>query len=480
MKCLLFGLLSALSACLVAQAPWQDHGALRVSDDGHYLVHADGTGFFWLGCTAWRLPLLDRGAIDRYLDDRVARGFNVIQFVANTMGEANFAGEYPFLGAGPPWQEVALRESYWEHIDYIVEQAAERGLYVACFLWWGTHVGDDPRQPQRRSQQAFADPDTDNYTYGKLIGQRYRAADNLIWVVAGEYHKFVSVMFPDNQRPLTEGHRNRLEQTARGLRDGDGGRHLMTNHPISFLSSSEEFHDAQWMDFNMIQSHAVPGFIVPLTLADWNRQPPKPTFNAEGWYEDEEELYTRWTGMTRTEGDAFDPAWIQRYQAYWSVFAGGIGYTYGHKNLWRMESLSGEQGVLDQKVLNAPGTHGLRFLRQLLLSKDLTTRVPAPELLSSGTVGRDGGLSPDYRIATREKDGHWAMVYSTRGSLIRVRMHRLATGAATAYWFDPRNGKTQEAFRRDILSGTDAPDVYFDPPGKSSDGNDWVLLLEIE
>lgn len=29
------------------------HGPLRVSDDRHYLIHQDGTPFFWLADTAW-------------------------------------------------------------------------------------------------------------------------------------------------------------------------------------------------------------------------------------------------------------------------------------------------------------------------------------------------------------------------------------------------------------------------------------------
>jgi hypothetical protein len=471
-----------------AQADWERHGPLRVSANGHYLEHGDGTGFFWLGGTAWRLPSLAAADVDRYLANRAALGFTVVQFVANNMGQPNFAGEYPFAGTGPPWDAVELNEAYWKHVDYIVERAAHHGLHVACFLWWGPSAGDPGVAGKRKSRQAFTDPKQHNYEFGRQLGHRYAEAANLIWVVAGEYHKSVSVMFPNHQRPLPTEHRRRLERTARGILDGDEGHHLMTIHPISFLSSAEEFHDADWLDFNMIQTHAVPSFIVPLTRDDWWRKPPKPTFNAEGWYEGEEELYARWTGMQRADGKLPDPAWVQRFQAYWSVFAGGIGFTYGHRNLWRMESATGERGVLEQRFLDAPGAADLCYLRELIESRPIATRIPAPDLISAGTRGRDSGLSPDLRIATRAAAGNWALVYLTRGSLVRIRLYQLAPGTARAGWYNPRTGKwwtpegeadRQAAFQSDIPTGPGAEDGYFDPPGKARDGNDWVLVLEV-
>jgi len=468
---------------------WEIHGALQVSENGHFLEYQDGTGFFWLGCTAWMLPRLAPADVDRYLRDRKEKQFTVIQFTTNNMGRPNYAGELPFLDGERPWDEVKPNETYWQHIDYIVNQAKEQGLYLAMFVWWGSDANDPGWQEKKSTRQHFTDPDQHNYEFGRMLGKRYQDQPHIIWVGAGEYHKPVSVMFPNNQRPLTESHRTRLVKVIDGIRAANDSNHLYTIHPISFVSSSEEFHDEPWMDFNMIQSHAVPSFIVPLTLADWNRTPTKPTFNAEGWYENEDALYERWTGMNKADGSEVDPGWIQRLQAYWSVFAGGIGFTYGHKNLWRMEDFDGNAGVLLTEVLNASGSAHLMHLRTLIESKPIQTRMPDPLLISAGTTGRDDGLSPDLRIATRSETGDWAFVYSTRGSLIRVVMSRLADGQADAYWYNPRSGQWQYEgregnnkvpFRADIPSGTGSPDVYFDPPGKSEDGNDWVLILEVK
>ncbi len=67
-------------------------------------------------------------------------------------------------------------------------------------------------------------------------------------------------------------------------------------------------------------------------------------------------------------------------------------------------------------------------------------------------------------------------------------MDRLAGGRANAYWYNPRNGKwrngesdviNKSSFKTDIISGPKAPAQYFDAPGKAEDGNDWVLVLEV-
>ena len=68
------GILTALllallpcSAALAQMAPWQAHGKLRVSANGHVIEHADGGPFLWMGGTAWGLfPQLTREEVDHY------------------------------------------------------------------------------------------------------------------------------------------------------------------------------------------------------------------------------------------------------------------------------------------------------------------------------------------------------------------------------------------------------------------------------
>ena len=61
---------------------------LRVSDNGHFLVTAEGKPFFWLGDTAWYLLYYTTfDDIDHYLADRKAKGFNVLQVISLTPRE---------------------------------------------------------------------------------------------------------------------------------------------------------------------------------------------------------------------------------------------------------------------------------------------------------------------------------------------------------------------------------------------------------
>ena len=237
----------------MATAPWDAHGPLRVSTNGHYLEHADGTGFFWLGDTAWYLNRLTPAGLERYLQNRAGKGFNVILFTVAQYGNPNFAGERIFEGDGPPWSAVAVNEPYWAHLDSIVRAAQDYGLYVAILPWWG-------RNANAPKGQLFSDPDRHNYEYGQMLGSRFRDAPNVIWVGSGEYHTPYYWQYP-----LPIQHIARHMRTIEGIRAGDTGRHLLTMHPLSFMSSSEEFHDAHWLDFNMVQSHVVQSYICPLS-----------------------------------------------------------------------------------------------------------------------------------------------------------------------------------------------------------------------
>lgn len=77
-------------------------------------------------------------------------------------------------------------------------------------------------------------------------------------------------------------------------------------------------------------------------------------------------------------------------------------------------------------------------------------------------------MSPDLRCATRDAQRRWALVYSTKGQVIKVAMNRLAEGRADAFWYNPRNGlwhdegqdhDAKTRFGQGIPSGGHAPDL---------------------
>ena len=80
---------------------WAD--VLRVSDNHRFLVHSDGSPFFYLADTAWELfHRATREEAELYLKTRARQGFTVIQAVALSELQgttiANAYGHFPLEG----------------------------------------------------------------------------------------------------------------------------------------------------------------------------------------------------------------------------------------------------------------------------------------------------------------------------------------------------------------------------------------------
>src|SRR5215217_389947 len=204
--------------------------ALKVADNKRFLVTADGKPFFWLGDTAWELfHRLTREEAERYLRNRAAKRFTVVQAVA--------LAEFDGLTAPNAYGHVPLRdndpakpvEEYFAHVDWVVARANELGLYVGLLPTWG----DKWNKKWGAGPEIFT-PDNAR-VYGEWLGQRYRNAA-IVWILGGD-------------RPVeTDAHRAILRAMAAGLRSGDGGAHLITLHPPGGNGSSTWFHGDDWLD----------------------------------------------------------------------------------------------------------------------------------------------------------------------------------------------------------------------------------------
>ena len=119
------------------------HGALRVSYDGRFLVHEDGTPFPYFGDTAWQLfHRLDSTEVKYYLADRQAKGFTVIQACIlaelNGLDTPNRNGDLPLFDNDP----TRPNEAYFAWVDFVIQEAAAHGLYVGLLPTWGDKVND--------------------------------------------------------------------------------------------------------------------------------------------------------------------------------------------------------------------------------------------------------------------------------------------------------------------------------------------------
>src|SRR5690606_28345042 len=119
---------------------------LKVSENGRYLTTDDGEPFFWLGDTGWLLfNKLNRDEAEQYLEDRKQKGFNVVQaMVLHTVPSVNAYGDSSLVnkdisrplvteGNNP---DNATAYDYWDHVDYIIDKEAEKGLYVGLVPVW--------------------------------------------------------------------------------------------------------------------------------------------------------------------------------------------------------------------------------------------------------------------------------------------------------------------------------------------------------
>ena len=250
---------------------------LSVSPDGRSIVRSDGQPFFYLGDTAWELfHRLDRAQIRAYLHTRQVQGFNVVQAVAlaeiSGLSVPNAYGDLPLLKKDPARPAVTpgadpgkpAEYDYWDHVDFAVNEAAARGMYIALLPSWGAWVQENNIFTPASAR-----------AYGRFLGERYRDKP-IIWVMGGD-------------RAPTKASLPIWRAMAEGIEAGAGGRGaaLISFHPPGRHGSAEWFHNEPWLDFNMWQSGQCLGVKVWEQIASsYKLKPIKPVINAEAIYED--------------------------------------------------------------------------------------------------------------------------------------------------------------------------------------------------
>jgi len=448
-------LLTLVIVAGAAAPPWR----LAVSANHRFLQRADGTPFFWLADTGWLLlTKLDRPGAQRYLDDRQAKAFNVIQVMVLHTADARAANGAAALIDGDlgrprvtPGSDPSGAEQYdyWDHLDWVLREAERRGLYLALVPAWGSLA------------RSGALDEANVRSYASFLARRYGAAPNIVWLVGGDAR--------GNEQ--TEVWR----ALGRTLRDADPN-HLVTFHPFGRTQSSTWFHAEPWLDFNMFQSghrrydqdtDSPKRFGEDnwrYVLDDYAKDPPKPVLDGEPSYEN----------IPQGLHDGSQPYWTDadaRRYAYWSVFAGACGHTYGNNAVMQFHVPGGDPGTYSPRnywfdAINDPGAGQMRHLAALMRSRPYFERVHDPDAIVAG-----GGHGHRHVIATRGRG--YVMVYSYTGAPFEVRLGRIAGASLRAWWYDPRDGRAQSAG-----AFPNRGTKRFTPPGQAAEGHDWVLVLD--
>ena len=417
------------------------HGNLKVSENKRFLVFEDGTPFFYLGCTAWQLfHRLTREEAVMYLENRREKGFTVIQAVAlaelDGLNTPNIYGQAPLINNDP----LRPNEGYFEHVDFIINEAEKRGIFIGLLPTWGDKVdrrwGTGP--------VVFA---VDNaYKYGQWIATRYKDKPNIIWINGGD-------------RPC-DGEKAVWDALGRGIKSVDKN-HLMTFHPWGESSSSSCFQDANWLDFNMFQSGHSDKYIAnyQMITLDYGMQPVKPCMDGEPNYEDHP---VNWNGKYGW----FDDEDVRR-QAYWALFAGAHGNTYGCHPIWQFLDKDrqpvGNARHTWKEVIDLPGAWDMMYVRKLMESRPFQTGIPDQTLITS-----DPGSQVNHIQCIRGEG--YVFVYLPANSGVSLNCSKLNAANIIAWWYNPRTG---EAEKIGEFKGSESN--YFQVPVS---GTDWVLVLD--
>ncbi len=448
MKKLLTVLIAFLFVGIACMAqPQRGLPALKVSESGRYLT-AGNKPFFWLADTGWLLfGKLNPDETVKYLDDRKQKGFNVIQvMVLHSLAQTSYKGDSALVARDVSRPNPS---GYWDYLDEVVKLAEERGLYLALVPVWGTNVKSGSVTSAKVA------------SYAEFLAKRFGNKSNIIWMNGGDLRGSDSI---------------KVWQTIGKTLKKFDPEHLVTFHPFGRTQSSTWFHNESWLDFNMFQSgHRNYSQDTVKTdacygednwrylEADYRKTPVKPTLDGEPSYE----------GIPQGLHDTLQPKWtaddIRRY-AYWSVFSGGCGFTYGNNSVmqfYKPERKPGAYGARQawNDAINAPGA------QQMIHLKNLMQQYSFWKLKPNNTLIAEQGER--YNHQTALVGDNCLLIYTWNGRSIKIDQSKWKNKVKKARWYNPRNGNFSVA---PFVSGKNI--FEFDAPGNEVNGNDWVLVIE--
>jgi len=293
------------------------------------------------------------------------------------------------------------------------------------------------------------------HVYGEWIARRY-ADKPIIWILGGD------------RTAERDRHTTTLSAMAAGIRQAVGNQQLITYHPGGPHSFSSMFQCENWLDFNMVQSsHARPH--TPnyhMISTDYLRHPVKPCMDAEPCYESHPVMGPGWV---RQQGGWFDDLAV-RQTAYWALFAGAHGHTYGCHPVWQMYD-HGREPVNNPRMpwhqaIHLPGAVQMQHVRILMESRPFLSRIPDQDLLvQPRPLEGDGHIG-----ATRDIEGSYAFVYFPNHKTTAVDLSKLSGDRIRVSWYDVRNGD----LKLEAEINSEGPQEFTSPHG----GPDWVLVLD--
>lgn len=417
-------------------APQSERFPLRVEAGKRLLVDASGRGFLLHGDTAWSLiAQLSKDDVITYLDDRKARGFNAIlvnllEAKFASKAPKNFYGDCPFSGA----EDYARpNEKYFKHVDWVLQQAARRGILV---LLAPSYLGYGGGNEGWYEMMAKSGP-YKLKSYGRFLGNRYKNFTNILWVHAGDFNPPEKAL---------------VNAIAEGIREKHSAA-LHTSHGDPETSPLDLWSSARWLTVNNIYTYKD---VFASGVSQYNRSK-MPFFLIESKYEGEQ--------------PGSSPHQI-RVQAYQALLSGATGHVFGNNPIWHFDGPGQAPPSQSwQEALKSPGSRSMEILHRLM--SGLPWEDLQPDL--TGEFITDGNQGEGRRaVAAVSRNPKIAVVYIPTSQLIRLDLRPLQSDSLALSWYDPSTGATNKPV---IKPGSKLFITLATPGLNGESSEDWVLLV---
>src|ERR1700704_59859 len=441
------------------QTPWigpsvdfATHGRLRVNSSGRFLEHVDGTYFPYVADTGWELTSnTSLAEATTYLEDRRGKGVTGVSVcLIGIFYSTNRNGDSPFIEFNTP------NEAFFSFVDSIVAVAKTKGIALLFFLIWANHYG----LPSHVTIADFTQTQAANF--GTYVANRYGSEPHILFGLGGDYDTPINSTVKDKYVAMGAAINGPVPGALITAHSGGPGN--------SGSSSSPDFQTYSWYSFSGCQSGHFSqnnpdtyGFIT----TGWNASPTKPTINRESTYENSPINFNVANGY-------FTPFDV-RQQMWWSVCAGAFGTTYGNNSV----SVFQRPG----QAFPAPTARPQYPDWYNALGPPMQPAAGQVRQFRSLLTARPGLRTPDQTLVTNDLSGgqkiicchgsNFAWIYTPYGDSFTVNMGKISGSIVRAYWLDVRTGAITYI---DALSNSGTQ--TFHPPGASTAGNDYVLLLD--
>jgi len=412
--------------------PLIKHGHLRVSENGRYFEHADGTPFFWMGDTWWKC-LSKRLSFDEFkelTDDRAKKGFSLAQIVCGPYPDEDFYTDWWDNEGGKPYlnrEFTKVNLEYFKYADQRFEYMVQSGIVPAIVGAWGRSDCDAMR---------FLGVEGMKRHWRNLIA-RYGAYPS-VWIAGGEA----------GGQLWTE--------TALYIRAADPYDRPITVHPVPHLKSVVESVGAECINFDFLQTgHGSPAedpAAVQRIKASYNAEPIMPVLIGEHSYE---------------QHMKFGPPYTQRYVFWGSVLSGAAGLTYGAAGIWHagIEGSPASVNTYDfttwRQGMDYPGSAQMGLNAQFIEKYPWEKFESRPDWVDNGLFA--AGVPGEIRMVYKPRPH----AYNWSG----LKVYGLEKDTPyNVFFFDPSTGRT---FDRGSVIYVDNKQVVFEEDFSKDNRNRW-------